>query len=407
MPTIAFAEDAAQDNDVGEDETDDEDERRRFNWYVLPNIAFDTDDGLGFGVRGEIAIPEEGYDPYRVAYVVHLFASLRNYHHHRFRLDRVGLGRNRNLRLTLHVAYRQWGNDGYWGIGPGTAREREFVGDFDRDDPRRKRYRYNLIQPFIHLTLRAELGRNLALFASVNGKWTIVQTYEGSLLEEHQPYGMDGGLTVLLSSGLLYDSRRPEVNPQRGVLAEVSGQWAIPFPWGPGRFGGAFFSVRAFLNPTPWLVLAGRIMAEFLGGQVPFYEMVHWRGSVPIAGFGGFETLRGISFGRFRAPNKAIINTELRFKLGEHPLFRRPLVWQLAVIGDAGAVWGAGSYATTPQHDIFPLYAAGGLGVRLVYSEAFVARVDFGMATDPVLEPSGTVSNEFSWGIYVVFDHAF
>jgi outer membrane protein assembly factor BamA len=387
--------------------------KRRLDWYVLPNVAFDTDDGLGFGVRGEVAVPEEGYEPYREAYVIHAFASLRNFHHHRFRYDRTGLGRSKRLRVTLHVAYRQWGNDGYWGIGPGTVREREFVGSFERDDPRRTRYRYDLIQPFVHFTLRASMGRGLALFVSLNGKWTWVRTYPGSLLEEQlaseasRPYGADGGLTVLLSSGLLYDSRRPEVDPRRGVLAEASGQWALPLPWGPGRFGGAFFSLRAFFGLTRWMVLATRLMAEFLGGEVPFYEMTHWRSSVPIAGFGGFETLRGVSFGRWRAPCKAVLNLELRFTLGQHQLFRRPLVWQLAAFGDAGAVWGAGDAATAPQVDLFPLRASGGLGVRLVYASSFVARLDAGLSNDPVVEPTGEVSNELQWGLYLVFDHAF
>jgi hypothetical protein len=412
-PVAARAEDAATGGGeaAGTDEAEP-DERSQYDWYIVPNIAYDSDDGLGFGVRGELAVPEEGYDPYRVAYVVHAFASLRNFHHHRFRFDRVGLGRNRNLRLTLHLAYRQWGNDGYWGIGNGTTREREFVGDFDTDDPRRKRYRYNLIQPFGHLTLRAEQGRGLAVFCSLNAKYTWVRTHGDpdtgflTLLDEQQPYGMDGGLTILVSAGLIYDSRRPEVDPQRGVLAEVSGQWALPLPWGPGSFGGLFLSLRAFYAVTPWLVLAGRIMGEMLAGQVPFYEMVHWRGSVPISGFGGFETLRGIAFGRWRAPSKAVLNLELRFRLGQHSLARRPAVWQLALFGDTGVVWGAGGQATEPEPD-FPLHITGGLGVRLVYAESFVGRVDAGFGLDPVREPDGAITQELSYGVYVVFDHAF
>jgi outer membrane protein assembly factor BamA len=382
------------------------DEESRFNWYVLPNVAYDTDDGLGFGARAEIAVNEEGYEPYRVAYVVHAFASLRNYHHHRFRFDRVGLGRNHRLRLTLHVAYRQWGNDGYWGIGNGTTVEREFAGDYDRDDLRRKRYRYNLIQPFAHLTLRADQGRNLQLFVSVNAKYSWVRTYSGSLLEEHRPYGMDGGLTVLVAAGLLYDSRRPEVDPRQGILAEASGQWALPLPWGPGNFGGVFLSLRAYRGVTDWLVLAGRIMAEMLAGEVPFYEMVHWRGAIPIAGFGGFETLRGISFGRWRAPSKAVLNLEARFKVLQHPLFHRPIVWQLALFGDAGLVWGAGDAATASAPD-FPLHITGGLGIRAVYAESFVARIDVGLGADAVAEADVAITQELSWGLYIVFDHAF
>jgi outer membrane protein assembly factor BamA len=266
----------------------------------------------------------------------------------------------------------------------------------------------------VHVTLRADVGRGLSLFASLNGKWTVVRTYEGSLLEEHaaylpedrRPVGLDGGPTVLVAAGLIYDTRRPEVEPRRGVLAEVSGQYAIPLPWGQSRFGGAFFALRGYRAVAPWLVFAGRVMVEMLAGQVPFYEMVHWRGSTPVAGFGGFETVRGVSFGRWRAPSKAVANAELRFRLIEHRAFRRPMEWQLGLFCDAGVVWGAGERATAPDPD-FPIHVSGGAGIRLVFDRSFVGRVDVGFSNDPVREFDGSVSNEFQYGIYVVFDQAF
>jgi hypothetical protein len=100
--------------------------------------------------------------------VLHGYATLRGYHHHRFRYDRLGLGRTGDLRLTTHVAFRQWTNDGYWGMGSGTAREPEFVGDFARDDLRRKRYRYTLVQPFAQLTLRYTLVGPWELTGALN-----------------------------------------------------------------------------------------------------------------------------------------------------------------------------------------------------------------------------------------------
>jgi len=54
-------------------------------------------------------------------------------------------------------------------------------------------------------------------------------------------------------------------------------------------------------------------MAEQMWGAVPFYELVHWGGMEPTAGFGGSQTLRGARFGRWRARDKAVLNTELRW----------------------------------------------------------------------------------------------
>jgi outer membrane protein assembly factor BamA len=308
--------------------------------------------------------------------------------------------------VTAHLAWRQWLNDGYWGIGNGTTLDRAYVGSFDDDDPRRKRYRYSLFQPFAHVTLRVAMTRRWSLFVAQNLKYSVVRTYEGSLLEEQRPFGMQGGVGLLLSTGVIYDSREPEVNPRRGIFAEVSGRVASDLPGGAGAFGGLFVSFRSYLSLTSSLVLASRVMGEWLFGEIPFYEMVHWGGSVPVTGFGGFETLRGVPFGRWRAPGKAILNTEARFHVFRHTIFGKPMVWQLALLFDAGAVFGAGDSAHAPD-PAFPIHPAWGLGVRVIFQEVFVGRVDTGIGLDRVREPEGHHTTTPSFGIYVVFDHAF
>lgn len=375
-------------------------------WYVVPNVAFDNDDGLGFGVRGELAIDAPGYAPYKQAFVAHAFASLRGYHHHRLRYDRVGIGAERRFRLTLHLAWRQWLNDGYWGIGNGTTRERRFVGSFDDDDPARKRYRYSLMQPFAHATLRARLLGPLSCFGSLNIKWSLIDTYADSLLGEQRPFGMDGGLGAILGAGVIYDTRFPEANPRRGVYLELSGRGALPLPESAGTFGGLLAIARGYYSLTPWLIVAGRLMSEYLFGDIPFYELVHWGGATPVTGFGGFETLRGLSFGRFRAPGKALANLELRVHVLEHRAGKQKLIWQLAALSDVGTVFGAGDLATGVQAHT-PVHPTVGGGLRVVYAEAFVGRLDMAVGFDPVREPDGRLTFDPTFGVYVVFDQAF
>jgi hypothetical protein len=45
------------------------------------------------------------------------------------------MGPEGRTRFTLYTAWRQWLNDGYYGIGNGTTREAAFVGAFAADDP--------------------------------------------------------------------------------------------------------------------------------------------------------------------------------------------------------------------------------------------------------------------------------
>ena len=375
---------------------------RAVRWYAIPNVGYDSDDGLGFGARAEVALDEPGYTPYHSAYVVHAFLTTRGYHHHRFRFDRTGLGPDGRLRVTLHVAWRQWLNDGYWGLGDRTARE---------PDPTAKRYRYSLFQPFVHLTLRARLDGPWQAFASLNVKWSAVRTYAGSLLAEQRPYGLDGGLAAILSAGVLYDTRQPELAPHRGVLVELSGRGTPPLPRGAGAFGGPFAALRGFVELAPWCVLGGRAMVEYLWGNVPFYEMVHWGGAIPVAGFGGADTLRGALFGRWHAPGKALANLEVRFDVLTHGLAGKPFVWQLVPFVDAGVVFGpspslAAGAAALPTGG-WPVHPSAGLGLHVVYADAFVGRIDAGVSPDPRQRADGRVVDELAWGVYVVFDQTF
>ena len=417
---------------------------RSISWFALPTPGFDTDDGFGVGVRAELQKLAEGYDPYRAGFVLHAYATLRGYHHHRLYVDLPGLGPNHRTRVRIRLAYRQWLNNGYWGMGDGTFREREYVGAFEKDDPRRRRYRYWLMQPYGFLGVRHELGDSpFALYGSLTVQWTRVTAYEGSLLEEQQPYGMDGGLSTMVTAGVILDTRSPEAAPDRGVMVELAARFAPDFPGSAGAFGGPFASVRGYIGlggcGRPWppyvmkaaerrapkmaakgkvfrmpedpfpgcrAVLALRLMAEWLVGDVPFYEMNRWGSSVPILGYGGSETLRGAPFGRWRAPGRAIGNVELRLDLVRHRLFGSPMRWQLVPFADVGALWGAGSSATAEAPDV-PLHPAVGLGVHLVWAESFVGRLDVAVGPDPVREADGTLADQPNVGLYLMFDQTY
>ncbi|MCB9675228.1 MAG: BamA/TamA family outer membrane protein [Alphaproteobacteria bacterium] len=372
------------------------------SWYAIPNAAYDSDDGLGFGARAEIARLREGADPYLWAVTAQGFASFKGYQFLRLTLDHTQVGK---ARLTGQILWRQWKNDGYWGIGNGTLREREFVGTFDADDPRRKRYRYTLTSPYVHVALRYPITDRIDVFGAVSAKYSAVEPWPGSVLEEQRPRGMEGGFTTPLTAGVLYDTREPEIAPRSGVFLELSARVAPPLGGEAGGWFGPMASARGFASVGP-VTFAGRVVGEWLFGAVPFYEQVHWGGLVPIAGFGGFETLRGVRFGRFRAPGKAIANAEVRWVVVEHKLGSRRLGWELAPFFDLGTVWGAGDTATAPPPRV-PVHPGAGGGLRLILDGTFVGRVDYAAAEDPVLEADGSVTREWTTGFYLTFGHAF
>ncbi len=378
---------------------DDVDVAPHVRWSAIPNASYDSDDGFGLGARGQVDWLNTDYAPYRASAVVHLFVTTNGYHHHRLKFDLVGLGSAHRGRLYGHFAYRAWLNDGYWGIGNTTTLDPRALEDLERDDPERHYNRYRLIQPFGHITWRREVGGPWAFYAGTEARYSVVGVYPGSLLEAESPLGVEGGAAVQAGGGLLFDTREPEISPGRGVYLEVSGR-AVGMV--DTAFGGPMVVARGWVQPAAPVVLAGRVMAEYLFGEVPFYEMVHWGGFVPTAGFGGADTIRGVPYGRWRGPGKAVANGEVRIDVLRHQLAGEELRWQLVPYGDVGFVFGAGAESPSPV-----FHPAVGLGVRPIWGETLVGRLDVGVGWDRVVSSDGATTRHLSWGFYLVFDHLF
>ncbi|MDG1484063.1 MAG: hypothetical protein P8R54_31010 [Myxococcota bacterium] len=365
-----------------------------WSWFLVPTAGYDTDDKLGFGVRAEVNEAAAGQSPYRTGVMVQAYATTSGYHNHRIRYDRLGIADT--WRLTVYAAWRVWGNDGYWGIGNGTLRSAEV-------DP--QHYRYRLVQPTTHAVVERPVGARWSLFFALKTKWSAVSAAPDSLLAQQQPYGMGGGLMAQGLTGAIFDTRSPVLNPEEGARLEISGRYGPRLSDEGGHFGGPYASARGFTSPAPWVTLGARVMGEWLIGEIPFYEQVQWGGCRPVSGFGGWETIRGVPFGRWRAPGKAVLNTEVRLRLLEHSLRGASVAWQLVPYGDVGAVFGGEGIATADAPEL-PLHYAVGLGGRVVFDEQFVGRLDVGLGPDPVVV-DGAVEEPWGLRMYLVFDHTF
>ena len=73
---------------------------------------------------------------------------------------------------------------------------------------------------------------------------------------------------------------------------------------------------------------------------------------------------------------------------------------------DLGLVWGAGEAATAPAPDV-PLHPAVGVGIHLVWAQAFAARLDLAVGPDPVRESDGSLTDEPNVGFYLMFDQTY
>jgi len=346
-------------------------------WYLVPIAGYGSDDGFGGGGRFELTRGEPDDTPYRVGWMAMSYATQSGYRDHQVRWDRTGLAQDR-LRLTAFGSWRQWLHDGYYGLGGGTVRDPSAPDDY---------YTYNLFQPTARLTGRWALRDDYSVFGAVNPTWTEVTAYPDTLLSEAPAPGVAGGVAVWLSTGLVHDTRDVEADPSEGHLVQVAARVDAT-----SGVGGPLVELRGFASMAPRLTLGARVLGEWLFGDVPFYEQVHWGGLTPIAGFGGGDTVRGIPSGRYRGPGKALLNTEARFRVAEVSVRDTSVALQLAPWGDVGAVGGSGPGA----------FVAAGGAVKLVVDEQFVGRVDVGVGRDK--GPDGPLP---SLGIYLEFDHLF
>jgi len=137
----------------------------------------------------------------------------------------------------------------------------------------------------------------------------------------------------VVRAGVVLDTRDHEIDPHRGVAAEVL------FASGTG-YTRTTTSARVYVHPFQRLVLAGRLAAEGTGGNPPLAAMELMESSErPFVAVGGYYSLRTYYNGRFTGPGKLIGGLEARYALLLVPSL---VEVKLVVFYDAGRVFAPG-----------------------------------------------------------------
>ena len=324
-------------------------------------------------------------------------------------LELPGLASGR-LRLRLEAAFRLHGNAGYFGLGNASVEERPWESMHEEVDPdafdRATRHnQYSRTYPTLRADAWIDLPHPFRVFAGGSLVWNWITVYEGSRLElDILGNSGEAARDLLVGSqrhgvleayaGVMLDTRDHEFAPTRGWFADLSIRGG-PLLEVAGGYGGVNGAVRAYKRIWgPYLVLAGRLMADVLFGTPPFYELSHFGGLYPDHGPGGGRSLRGAPQMRYHGKVKLIGNLELRSKLISFRLLKLPSSLGVTLFGDTGRVW-----ADTAPHPELDgpagtlKYGIGG-GLRLRMGETFVVRGDYGWSPD-------------GWGIYLDVNHVF
>ncbi|HLL54589.1 MAG TPA: BamA/TamA family outer membrane protein [Myxococcaceae bacterium] len=358
---------------------------RGVDGLAVPLLSYNSDQGWGYGGVGGAYIYSPGYRPYRHAVSAQTFFTTFGIQNHFLRYDGPRL--LGPVRVEARLEYRRELVSPYLGAGnlsaPGVRGDQQDRGyGWDRSAPGgwvRGRFR------------PAGDDSPFELYGGYGYRSTRVRTYEGSLLLAERPRGLEGGPTGQVMLGAVWDTRDDESDPTRGQMTEVGARLADRVTGSGYRYGGLTASTRHYFRLGPRFVLAQRVMADHLFGDVPFFEWSTVGGLVGAEGLGGMSTLRGVPRNRYVGNTKVMSNTELRVQAFQFPLLGEPLRVSGLVLFDAGRLWHPG----TDDGAWYRIHTGVGAGVRLA-RRAAVLRLDYALAPEMLRQ-----------GVYVSFGHMF
>jgi hypothetical protein len=374
----------------------------------LPELSYDSDLGLGFGVLLDATKYHPNFAPYRTNLTAQAFIVVGPdpdggvrvaYQNHYVRLDLPGLAGQR-LRLKGRIGLRHEVNARYYGMGNASINLRPWR-DIDREaDPEgwataRRFYDYQQVKPYAQVEVLARIAGDLEAYGALNVWWNWVSLIDDSkLVEDLNGAGGPEVADLLLGAkrhgalevtgGLVYDTRDDEAYPTRGMYHELSIRGGPTFEIA-GGYGGLHLQTR-FYAPLldDWLVVAGRVMVDALFGEPPFPELARFGGQRPEHGPGGAVSTRGVPLQRYHGKIKLISNLELRSKLIRFNLLKRTFAAGLQGFVDLGRVWTDWQASPGLDGGTIGLKVGLGGGLRLYWGANFVVRGDVGWSPDGI-----------------------
>lgn len=375
--------------------------RAHDEWRILPALAYDADTGLQLGAFLQLARIEPDWPPY--AYRLRAQAALSllpgptglavAWQDHFLRLDVPHLG-GAHRRLFADLQFTRVGNRGYFGLGSAAPATRPWEG-LTPGTPAyvaaRRYHEYALAEPLARAVLLQRLAGPFEGAVGVTLSYPMVGIYPGSQLAEDAAvppegevvHGLDPRLRALALLGVAVDTRDQETVPTRGVYGSLLLRGS---PGAGGAYGGVTLTARTWLTVRPRrLTFALRGVFDALAGEVPLESLARYGGLAGDLGPGGGHGVRGVPAGRYHGRTKLIVNVEARSFWGEVSIFGLTFDVGTVAFVDTGRVW-AGFLKGVPGLDAPGLdlaWGAGG-GLRLLWGEAFVVRID--VAWSPELQ---------------------
>lgn len=421
------------------------DYRTGIGFAGLPLLNFDSDAGVGYGVKVAGYDYGENQKPFKYQLSVQIFMTTRNAMYHEIHFDAPKF-KNSGWRIDGSLKLDRVLFSNYYGLGnsaivnyptdadlgegvPATCADGDAACEAERQERISRLYKYytsfDKWEPKFILNLRGDLNGPFKLFSGLIAKYTFINPHNADTIKQYADITVDptwssylidnnydelgdkGGFVGYVQGGLIADTRDADASPGKGIFSEASlrlGTFASADPAEAGTytpvFAGLNVTTRHYLTILPYTVFASRVMADMVFGDAPFFELNQVGGSRDYSAIGGSTSARGITSNRFTGRIKLNFSPELRFTPVEFYIAgSQKINLGLVAFSDMGRVW----QDFAPEGNFLDFHVSAGGGLRIAWNDNFLIRADYGKSLTDVDAVTGAALS----GLYITFDHAF
>jgi outer membrane protein assembly factor BamA len=347
-----------------------------WEWFALPAVNFNSDEGFGYGALLELYNYRGGVKPYRLMIRPLLAFSTKGKRDFTIAIDAPGLLPD-GWRIDAFLGREQQLATPWYGVGNNTAKVETLM-----DPPDDYYYRYGKTQYRVMSNVQRRMGKSARWLAGGGYSDVTVDAtpFDSGTTLLRQQLGVSEvkGQLAFVRGGVVIDTRDREIGPTHGNWVDLLVQRGFDPTGTPSDFNRATLTARRYQSLTPKLVFASRIVAQHTGGDVPFFDLATIQTSTTqqAEGLGGSSSMRGVEKNRYTARGIALANLELRYRFKEMRLIGKPAYLVASAFTDAGRVW------DDVASNAGGLHFSGGGGLRIGLGPSFLVAFDVGRSSE-------------------------
>ncbi|MBL8617948.1 MAG: BamA/TamA family outer membrane protein [Deltaproteobacteria bacterium] len=379
-------------------------DRFGFGWGGVPAVAYNSDDGFGYGVLASVYRYDGGTAPYKWSSTILLYMTTKQVHTHRIDLDVIEVA-DLPLRLSTRVEFASTRAANYCGTDPSQpcdlAEAEALAASMGlegkaADELVDRYHKVRLIQPNGLISARYAIDpmpHKVELMLAwwgqylIPGDFDVREPYPDTLYAADFPGGEEGFSSVL-QTGVMVDNRDNEPAPKEGYWVEATVRGGAPV-WGSDwSWFGYNTTLRGYapFDKRARLIGAARLVADGVVGELPFLDETRMGGSQIYESFGGQRSGRGVRLRGVAGKVRFIAQPELRWTFSSFKVSKAKV--DLTAIGFSDVGWLAQDWQNL---DNSALVVTEGVGMRWAFNTNFIIRTDVGFSS----------REDFAPGVYI------